>query len=218
MPWAFQNRTAKDLVSLSYHNSANLLVTTRETLPTSGTSPSWRHNNCRHDATMHHQGEAWQRLCTLDFQASFAVRSAQWVSTQSDHYAVLHHLLLEVCWILALEAQFPGHFGVFSHLFSNIFHWFHIILVLHAYWGYFYVYFNDVTKGSICGSGVKVAAELVRLPGLLFYFLGLCLSPTVWNDRWMDIHEISGYGHKQQLDRLFHAWLDSFALLKLGML
>ena len=60
-------------------------------------------------------------------------------------------------------------------------------------------------KGSICGPGVKVAAELVRPPGLLFYFLGLCLSPTVWNNRWMDIHEISGYGHKQQLARLFHA-------------
>ena len=37
--------------------------------------------------------------------------SHQWMSTQSDHYAVLHPLLLEVCWILALEAQFQGHFG-----------------------------------------------------------------------------------------------------------
>ena len=29
-------------------------------------------------------------------------------------------------------------------------------------------------------------------------------------------HEISGYGHKQQLARLLYAWLDCFALLKLG--
>ena len=37
--------------------------------------------------------------------------SHQWMSTQSDHYALLHPLLLEVCWILALEAQFQSHFG-----------------------------------------------------------------------------------------------------------
>ena len=39
-----------DLVSLSCHNSAILLLITRETLPNSGKSPSW-HNNCCHDAT-----------------------------------------------------------------------------------------------------------------------------------------------------------------------
>ena len=52
-------------------------------------------------------------------------------------------LLLEVCWILASDSQFPGHFGPQSRtcfmslvIFSNIFHWFHILLVLHDYWGY----------------------------------------------------------------------------------
>ena len=68
-----KNLKKKDLVSQSYHNSANFLVIFRATLPTSGTSPSWRHNKCHHDATMRHQGEAWQRFCTLDFQASFVV-------------------------------------------------------------------------------------------------------------------------------------------------
>ena len=42
-------------------------------------------------------------------------------------------------------------------------------------------------KGSVCGRGVKVAAEPVRPPGLLFYFLGLCLSPTLYGitDGWI---------------------------------
>ena len=70
-------------------------------------------------------------------------------------------------------------------------------------------------KCCICGPGVMVAAELVRPPGLLFYFLGLCLSSTVWNNRWMDIHEFSGYGHKQQLARLFQAWLGTLEVCAL---
>ena len=54
-------------------------------------------------------------------------------------------------------------------LVSNIFHWFHIILVLHAYWGYFYVYLNDVSQRLYFWAyRVKVAVELVRPSGLLF--------------------------------------------------
>ena len=81
-----------DLVSLSCHNSAILLLITRETLPNSGKSPSW-HNNCCHDATT--------SLCVIRVRHdNVCVRltskhhlrscSPQWVSTQSDHYAVLH--------------------------------------------------------------------------------------------------------------------------------
>ena len=54
------------------------------------------------------------------------------------------HLLLVLCWISASEAQFLSHFGPQNRtwfrslvIFSNIFHWFHILLVLHAYWGMF---------------------------------------------------------------------------------
>ena len=52
--------------------------------------------------------------------------SPQWMSMQSNHYAVLHPLLLEVCWILALEAQFPGHFGIIIQVFSHFFQIFSI--------------------------------------------------------------------------------------------
>ena len=50
-----------------------------------------------------------------------------------------------------------------SVIFSNIFRWFHIILVLHAYWGTSMM----CPKGCISGTRVKVAAELVRAWGFL---------------------------------------------------
>ena len=51
-------------------------------------------------------------------------------------------LLLDVCSISASDTRFPGHFGPQSWkwlwpivLFSNICHWFHILVVSHAYSG-----------------------------------------------------------------------------------
>ena len=70
-----------------------------------------------------------------------------------------------MCWISASEAHFPGHFGPPNRtwfrslvIFSNIFHWFHIILVLHACWGVYLGVFQCV---------FPVAAELVRPSGHL---------------------------------------------------
>ena len=52
--------------------------------------------------------------------------------------------------------------------FSQLFHWFHIILVLHAYWGTVMCISMIYPKGFISGPRVKVAAELVMSPGFLF--------------------------------------------------
>ena len=50
---------------------------------------------------------------------------------------------------------------------------------------------------------------------LFSYFLDPCLLEILRNE-WIDIHDISGYGHEQRLAGLFHTWLDCFTLLKLG--
>ena len=87
-------------------------------------------------------------------------------------------LLLKVCWILASEAQFRGHFGPQTReqfrslvIFSNIFHWFHIILALHAYLGYFYVHFNDVPQGPTIFLGVELWLQWILLGHQTFCFL-----------------------------------------------
>ena len=49
-----------------------------------------------------------------------------------------------------------------------------------------------------------------------FYFLYPCFLSASRNNGWMDIHYILRYGHKGQLARLFHAWIDYFTLPKLG--
>ena len=57
-------------------------------------------------------------------------------------------------------------------------------------------------NGSICGPGVKVAAELVRPPGLLFYFLGLCHQQYGITDGWI-------FMKFQDMDTSSN-WLDGF--------
>ena len=58
-----------------------------------------------------------------------------------------------MCWIWASEAQFGGHFGPQNKtwfrslvILSNIFHSFHFLLLLHAYWRCVYVYFKVYTS------------------------------------------------------------------------
>ena len=105
-----------------------------------------------------------------------------------------HHfeLLLKMCWILASEAQFPGHLrpknrslSRSSVTVSNIFHWFHITLLFHAYWGYF-MCIQWCAQNALF-LGLEVAAEPVRPAGLLFLcvchqqseyvrLIGICLT------------------------------------------
>ena len=82
-------------------------------------------------------------------------------------------LLLQVCWILAQEAQFPGHFGPpnrswfrsFYQTFSSGFTSFSFYMLIG---GTSMCISIMCPKGSISGPGVKVAVELVMPSGLLY--------------------------------------------------
>ena len=148
------------------------------------------------------------------------------MSTQSDHYAVLHILLLELFWILALKGPISGSFWaqkyiiiqVFSHFFQIFSIGFLSFLFYMLIGGTWCVFQRCAPKALFVGLELRLQQSLLgRQASCSIFWVCVC-HQQLWNNRWMGIHEISGYGHKQQLARLFHAWLDCFALLKLGTL
>ena len=54
------------------------------------------------------------------------------------------------------------------------------------------------------------------IQALFPYFLDSCMLATLRSASGWMLLKLSGYWHKQQFTRLFHAWIDSFMLLKLG--
>ena len=71
-------------------------------------------------------------------------------------------------------------------------------------------------------SNKKVHSQAINVSSSwwIFYFLDPWFLLTLRNNGWMDgwiFITFQWYGHKEQLARLFHAWIEYFTLLKLGV-
>ena len=76
--------------------------------------------------------------------------------------------------------------------------------------------FHDML-GKIKGTIWKILMRLTPwIQGHFFYFLDLCLVPTLWDNRWMDIHEICRIKTQDGIGQTVPCGTKLFRPLKVG--
>ena len=125
----------------------------------------------------------------------------------------LHVNFEGVCWISASGAQLPGHFRPrnrspfrSSVIFSNISHWFHVILVLYVYWGVLWGYrpLTIPRPMSVCA---RVCARMHACKGLLLLVVHRNIFILVYKVSRLRLYKMIVLKYYVENKALFETWI-----------